>query len=126
MTANGKSVLIVDDDKEWSFLLKIKLQAAGFAADQAFNGKEGLEKIRVKAPDLVLLDITMPVMNGWDVCKALRENPGKRDLAVIIQSSYSEPDDIQRGKSFKVKRYLIKPCSPDTILQNVRDVFRQT
>lgn len=119
----AKKVLIVDDDREWNLLLKMKLGIAGYKVDQAFNGKQGMEKISADKPDLVLLDITMPVMDGWDVCQALRENPDTKELPIIIQSSMNQSDDVQRGKSYSVLRYLLKPCSPEVIVQNVRDVL---
>lgn len=120
-----KRILVVDDDREWNFLLKMRLEIAGYKGEQAFNGKEALEKIGANRPDLVLLDITMPVMDGWEVCRALREQPATKDLSVIIQSSFTRPEDVEKGKLYQVKRYLIKPCLPDVILQNIRDVFAQ-
>lgn len=98
---------------------------AGFKGEQAFNGKEAIEKISQNKPDMVLLDITMPVMDGWQVCETLRGNDETKELPIIIQSSYTQAEDIERGKSYRVKRYLVKPCSPETIIQNVRDVLSQ-
>ena len=120
-----KKILIVDDDKEWNLLLKMNMQKAGFKVEQAFNGKEALEKIARDKPAMVLLDITMPMMSGWEVCKNLREKPETEKLPILILSSYSNPEDVEQGKSYRVKRYLIKPCLPDTVIQNVRDVFSQ-
>lgn len=121
----AKKILTVDDDKEWAFLIKLRLEMAGFNVEQAYDGKQALEKIGSNRPDLILLDITMPVMDGWEVCRALRERTETKDLPIVILSSYTQPDDVQQGKQFQVKRYLIKPCSPETVLQNVQDVLNQ-
>lgn len=118
-----KKILVVDDDKEWNFLLKMRLEMAGFKGEQAFNGKEAIEKVQLAKPDLVLLDITMPIMDGWQVCETLREQPETKELPILILSSYRQPQDIERGKSYQVKRYLLKPCLPETVIQNVRDIF---
>ncbi len=120
-----KKILVVDDDKEWNLLLKLRLEGAGYSVEQAFNGREALEKIQEKIPDLVLLDITMPVMNGWDVCKALRERPETKNLPILVHSSYNRPEDLADGKSFQIKRYIIKPCLPGVVVQNVQDVFKE-
>lgn len=121
-----KTILVVDDDREWNFLLKLKLELAGYRAEQAFNGKEAMNRIAEKgAPDLMLLDITMPVMDGWEVCEAVRAAPATQSLPVIILSSFSRAEDIQKGKAFQVQRYLFKPCSPDSIVNNIRDVLAQ-
>ncbi len=119
----AKKILIVDDDREWNFLLKMKLGIAGYTTDQAFNGQDAVEKIAQGKPDLVLLDITMPVMDGWQVCDRLRSQPETKTLPIVIQSSLTHPDDLQRGKSFSVERYLLKPCSPDAIVQSIRDIL---
>lgn len=119
----SKKILIVDDDREWNFLLKMKLGIAGYATDQAFNGKDAVDKIAQSRPDLVLLDITMPVMDGWEVCAHLRAAEETKSLPIVIQSSLTHPEDLQRSKSFLVERYLLKPCSPDAIVQSIRDIL---
>jgi CheY-like chemotaxis protein len=121
----AQKILVVDDDKEWNLLLKIHLEKSGFVIAQAFNGREAIEKIDANKPDLVILDINMPVMDGWEVCQTLRSSPSTENLPIMILSSYSQVQDIQRGKSFHVKRYLLKPCLPQTVVQNVRDIFTE-
>ena len=120
-----KKILVVDDDKEWNLVLKMALQKSGYAVTQAFNGKEAVDKVAQDMPDLVLLDVTMPIMSGWEVCEALRADPASKDLPIFILSSYSSPVDIEQGKMHRIKRYLIKPCSLSDVLQNVRDVSNE-
>ena len=118
-------IMVVDDDKEWNLVLKMTLQKSGYAVTQAFNGKEAVEKIGQDKPDLVLLDVTMPVMSGWEVCEALRADPSTKDLPIFILSSYSSPVDIEQGKTHRIKRYIVKPCSLQHVLQNVLDVSNE-
>ena len=118
-------IMVVDDDKEWNLVLKMTLQKSGYEVTQAYNGKEAIDKIGQDKPDLVLLDVTMPVMGGWEVCEALRADPATRDLPLFILSSYSSPVDIQQGKLHHIKRYIIKPCSLQMVLQYVSDVSNE-
>ena len=121
-----KQILVVDDDREWNFLLKVMMEQAGFKIEQAYNGKDALDKIAQTKPDLLVLDITMPIMDGFEVCKVLREKPETKELPIVILTSYTQPEDILKGKSYQVKRYLLKPCPPELVIQNVRDIFEQT
>ncbi|OGR84113.1 MAG: hypothetical protein A2636_00315 [Elusimicrobia bacterium RIFCSPHIGHO2_01_FULL_64_10] len=123
--SSRKKILVVDDDKEWSLLIRLRLEMAGFEAEQAFNGQEALDRIKAGRPELVLLDITMPVLSGWEVCQALRKQESTKDLPIVILSSYTQPEDIRQSKTYGVKRYLIKPCLPETVVQNVQDVLSQ-
>lgn len=119
----AKKILIVDDDREWNLVLKLRLTRDGYAIRQAFNGLEAIEKIHADKPDLVLLDIGMPVADGWTVCEKVRNQEETKDLPIIIISSYSQPEDIIQCKTYRVKRHLLKPCSVETVAQNVRDVI---
>jgi CheY-like chemotaxis protein len=118
-----KKILVVDDDREWNLVLRLRLERENYIIEQAFNGLEALEKIKADKPDLVLLDIGMPVTDGWKVCGTLRNQEETKDLPVIMISSFNRPDDVLQSKTFRVKRFLIKPCSLDTVVQNVRDVL---
>lgn len=120
-----KKILVVDDDREWNFVLKLRLSREGFSADQAYNGMEALEKIRSAKPDLVLLDINMPVADGWQVCENLRSQEETKNLPVMIISSFTQSEDILKCKTYGVKRHLLKPCSLETVVQNVRDILNK-
>jgi len=119
-----KKILVVDDDREWNFLLKMRLEYAGLNAEQAYNGKEALEKIKHNKPDLVILDIAMPEMDGWEVSHQIRMHKETKELPIIIVSSISKPEDVEQGKSYQIKRYLIKPCLPQTVIQTTLDILR--
>lgn len=121
----NKKILVVDDDQEWNFLLKIHLEKAGYGVLQAFDGEAAVKKVMQERPDLVILDINMPIMDGWDVCEKLRADTTTADLPIVIVSSYSQSDDIDRGKLFRVKRHILKPCLPKVVIQNVQDLLSQ-
>lgn len=117
-----KKIIIVDDDREWNLLLKMNLDRAGFKTIQAFDGGEAIEKIEKEKPDLILLDITMPVMDGWEVYKVLREKKETQGIPVAIISSYT-PENFEQSKTYQMARYLVKPISPSTIVQHARDIL---
>lgn len=88
-------ILLVDDDPQMLDLFAMKLRANNLAIITAFNGKEGYELAREKLPDLVVLDLRMPVMNGLETLKKLREDPLTKNLKVVFFSSYNEEDGIK-------------------------------
>lgn len=95
------TVLIVDDVDANVLLLKLLLTKAGYKTLTAYNGKDALEIIKKSSPDLVLLDIMMPVMDGHEVAAQLREMPERRDMPIIFLSALNSPDDIVKGFKFE-------------------------
>ncbi len=103
-----KKILLVEDD---SFIVDIygnQLRQEGFKVDIAKNGEMALEKINTNRPDLVLLDIGLPKMDGWQVLKQLRNNPQTQDLKVIIISNNDEKDSTDNIVQLKVVKYFLK------------------
>ena len=98
------TVLVVEDDLNISQLLQLYLEKEGYAVTTATDGGQGLEKFRAIHPDLVLLDVMMPVMDGWAVCKAIRE---ESQTPVIMLTAKSEVDDKIAG--LKSGRTIISP-----------------
>ena len=118
-------ILIVDDDREWNLVLKLRLEREGYRTAQAYNGLEAIEKVQSDKPDLILLDIGMPVADGWKVCGTLRNQDETKDLPIIVVSAFTQPEDILQCRTYRIKRHILKPCSLETVVQNVRDVFDQ-
>ena len=105
---NGKNatILVVDDDDSIRSLLQQELSEAGYLIEEAKNGKEALESIRKNRPDLIILDVMMPEMNGFDVAAILKNDPQTMDIPIIILSIVQ---DKARGFRIGVDRYLTKP-----------------
>lgn len=103
-----KKILVVEDDK---FLLKVykrKLTQEGFDVDIAEDGEEGLKKMLHYKPDLVLLDLVMPRMNGFDFLSAVRRNDEIKDTKVVVLSNLGQEEDIAIGKKLGVLEYIVK------------------
>ncbi len=117
------SVLIIEDDPNIRELLQLYLEKDGYAVTLASDGGQGLEKFRAIAPDLVLLDVMMPVMDGWEVCKAIRS---QSDTPVIMLTAKSETDDKVTGLKAGADDYVTKPFEMKELLARIEAVLRRS
>ena len=116
------SVLVVEDDRNIAELLQMYLEKEGYAVTIAADGGQGLSKFRAIKPDLVLLDVMMPVMDGWAVCKAIRAE-GK--TPVIMLTAKSETDDKVAGLKSGADDYITKPFEMKEVLARIEAVLRR-
>ena len=117
------SVLVVEDDRNISELLQMYLSKEGYAVTTAFDGGEGLNKFRAIKPDLVLLDVMMPVMDGWSVCKAIR---AEGQTPIIMLTAKSETDDKVTGLKSGADDYITKPFEMKEVLARIEAVLRRS
>ncbi|MCU1449552.1 MAG: Response regulator receiver domain protein [Acidimicrobiales bacterium] len=117
-------VLIVDDEPDVLLLLRINLEAAGYEAVLAADGEMALERIADSAPDLVLLDIMMPVMDGLGVLRALADRADAP--LVVVVSAKSSDRDIVRALTLGAMEYVVKPFDPDDLTRVVERVLRSS
>ena len=114
-------VLIADDDKEILDVMQKKITQAGYSVVTAADGEEAWEKVKSEVPDVILLDLTMPKMDGLEVLKNLRQNPPTRKWQpVIIISARGELEDMKKGFSLEADHYLSKPCDIEAVLKSIR------
>lgn len=113
----GKSILVVDDSPTVRKLISAKLEKSGHIVTCAADGVEGLEKLEDGLPDLVLLDIAMPRMDGYEVCKQIRSNPAAVGLPVVMISGKDGFFDKVRGKMAGCTGYVTKPFGPETLMK---------
>ena len=116
------SVLVVEDDKNIAELLQMYLEKEGYAVTTAGDGGQGLTKFRTIKPDIVLLDIMMPVMDGWEVCKAIR---AESQTPVIMLTAKSETDDKVTGLKSGADDYITKPFEMREVLARIEAVLRR-
>jgi CheY-like chemotaxis protein len=121
LTAKGKRVLVVDDSATIRKVISIVLSKAGYQVLEAVDGYAAVNLLRDTVPDLILLDITMPGIDGYQVCKVVRSDPRTKSIPVIMLSGKDGFFDKIRGRMAGSSRYLTKPCKADEVLQAVRE-----
>ena len=124
MTQNSKRLLIVDDDKQIRELLVFDIAQSGYIVDSASDGQEGLKKALENNYDLILLDVMMPKMNGYDVCKNIRI--AKPDIPVLMLTAKGTIEDKTQGFDCGADDYLIKPFEIQEVLLRIRALLRRT
>ncbi|MBG0775124.1 MAG: response regulator transcription factor [Desulfovibrionaceae bacterium] len=120
-----QTVLIVEDDEDISQLLAFNLEGAGFKALAAADGLRGLELAREKKPDLVILDIMLPGMDGFEVCKELKRDAATIGVPVIMLTARGEEVDRIVGLELGADDYVVKPFSPRELLLRVRAILKR-
>ncbi|MGE5550377.1 MAG: response regulator [Bacteroidota bacterium] len=120
---NGEKVLIVEDEQHLAELASIKLSNAGYRVLTAVDGQEALAKIKTSKPDLVLLDITLPVKDGFEVCFELRREADTRDMPVIMLLSKGQDPEQVKAMGLRVDDFLLKPFSPRDVLVKVNTLM---
>jgi DNA-binding response OmpR family regulator len=124
MNDTTKHILCIEDEPEMIDLIRLILGRRGFEVIGAAGGKEGLEKVRQNPPDLVLLDLMMPDMDGWEVYQQIKADEKTKDIPVIVVTAKAQSIDKVLGLHIaKVDDYIAKPFSPQDLLNSVDKVF---
>ena len=118
----GKKVLVVDDDAKTVELVKLYLNRDGYRVITAYNGTDALKMAREEHPDLIVLDLMLPGINGLDVCRTLRE---ESDVPIIMLTALTTDDDRLKGLDYGADDYMTKPFSPRELAARVRAVLRR-
>jgi two-component system, cell cycle response regulator DivK len=113
------TVLIVEDDEDSRFVHRAILGKHGFDVAASGSGVEGLRMARELQPDAVLLDVSIPGMDGWSVTERLKANPDTSSIPVIIITAHAFPEDRRRAQSVGCDGFLTKPCEPRRVLEEV-------
>lgn len=108
MSPRQKKILLVEDDQELAGVYMSRFEAEGFAVASAINGEKALAKTIEFEPDIILLDIMMPRVNGYNVLDILQNTPETKHIKVVMMSALSSPKDIQKAKDLGVDDYLVK------------------
>ena len=123
MTQTARKILIVEDEEPLARFLKWELESAGFTVQMALRGKEGLRCAAEERPDLVILDLRLPDMHGYDVCRELRRLYHPWTLPVLMLTAMDRPIDQLRGFAFGADAYLTKPYEPADLRQAIETLL---
>jgi DNA-binding response OmpR family regulator len=117
------SVLVVDDEPTARTMLRLILVRAGYEVLEAQDGPEALNEVRRNVPDLMILDIMMPGIDGFEVCRILRDQEETASLPIIMLSARADAESVNRGLLLGATKYLTKPVMPDELTRHVREVL---
>lgn len=116
-------ILIAEDEPDIRELVAFMLRFAGYEVMSAANGEEAVQAATREVPDLVLMDVRMPRMTGYDACRLMKSNPDLRDVPVVFLSAKGQESEIQSGLEAGAEEYLLKPFSPDELTNRVRSIL---
>ena len=122
---NERIILTADDNQQIRMLVKAALRSLGHELIEAVDGEQALEMALERVPDLVLLDVTMPKLDGWEVLHFLRQRPETADIRVMMLTTASQKFDLEHGASLGCNDYLIKPFSPADLRVHVERILAE-
>jgi len=122
---SAKKILIVEDEKDILQLVKLYLEKDGYRTVTASTGSEGLAQVRTEKPDLIVLDLMLPEIDGLEICKRLRSAPETAMLPIIMLTAKAEESDTIIGLELGADDYVTKPFSPKTLVARVKALFRR-
>ena len=120
-----KKVLIVDDEQDIVESLQFVLESAGFECHCAYNGEEGLNLAREILPDLIILDVMMPKINGFKICRLLKYDNKYKNIPILMVTARSQNEDKLIGEETGVDEYITKPFDLDEIVEKVRGYLNE-
>lgn len=118
-----KKILVVDDSNTNIVLLESLLERNGYTVFTAGSGRQGLDSMRNMLPDLIILDLKMPDLGGFEFLEVLRENDDWMDIPVVILSAVSDSDSIKKAMEFGAADYLTKPLDPDKVIKLANSIL---
>lgn len=118
-------IMVIDDEPDIVKLVKISLEMANFEVIEATSGKQALEKVREVVPDLFLLDIMMPEMNGYEVCEKLKQDPTTKNVPIVMLTAKGQKGDAEQGLRVGADDYIIKPFDPYELGEQIYEILNQ-
>jgi CheY-like chemotaxis protein len=118
-------ILVAEDERDIRDLIAFTLQFAGFEVEVARNGVEAVEKAPQVKPDLILLDVRMPQMTGYEACSTLKAMPEMQDTPVVFLSAKGQDREIEQGMELGALGYILKPFAPDDLIRQVKELLEE-
>ena len=118
-----KQVLVAEDEPNIIVSLEFLLQAAGHAVSVARDGQQALDMIQASRPDLIVLDVMLPLVNGFEVCQRIRKDPGLRDVKILMLTAHGRKTEMMRGLEAGANAYMTKPFATHELLRAVTELL---
>jgi DNA-binding response OmpR family regulator len=120
-----QKILVAEDERDIRELIGFTLRFAGFEVIQVANGIDAVEQAAEVQPDLIILDVRMPKMTGYDACRKLKEDPATNEIPVVFLSAKGQEGEIKEGLNVGAIEYIVKPFAPDELTDQVKDVLQR-
>lgn len=117
------SALVVDDVLDNRDLYGEYLRASGFRVDEAEDGQEALDKVALDRPDVVIMDLSMPRLDGWEATRRLKADPKTKGIVIVVVTGHATPEDLERAKATGADGVVVKPCLPLDLLTLVQKLL---
>lgn len=118
----NKKILVVDDEAQLIDMVKMRLEANGYDVITAYNGQEGLDKARRESPDLIILDLMLPKIDGYKVCRMLKFDEKYKNIPIILFTARAQQEDEKLGKEVGADAYITKPFEPQVLLEKIKQL----
>jgi CheY-like chemotaxis protein len=118
-------ILVAEDERDIRELIKFTLEAAGHQITTVANGADAVEQAAGILPDLVMTDVRMPRMTGYEACKAIKENPATQHIPVVILSAKGQDEEVDAGREAGADEYILKPFAPSDLMQRVAEILNK-
>jgi CheY-like chemotaxis protein len=119
MSGASKRILLVEDNEDNRIVYATVLRHFGYEVLEALNGEEGIARARSEHPDLILLDISIPIIDGWEAARILKRDTSTRDIPIVALTAHALASDRERAMDVGCDGYLAKPCEPRVVLEEV-------
>jgi len=119
-----KRILLVDDERDLSDMVKMRLESHGYEVLTAYDGQEGLNKARREKPDLIILDLMLPKLDGYKVCRMLKFDEKHKGIPIVMFTSRVQDSDKKMGEEVGANAYITKPFEPEMLLSTVQRLIR--
>lgn len=116
-------ILVAEDERDIRELIKFTLQFAGHTITEASNGEEAVTKAKAILPDLIISDVRMPRMTGYEACKAIKADETTKHIPVVILSAKGQDEEIDQGKEAGANDYILKPFAPDELQRRIGEIL---
>jgi DNA-binding response OmpR family regulator len=118
-----KRILIIDDENDIVYMVKVRLESSGFEVLEAYDGQAGLESARKEKPDLIILDLMLPKLDGYKVCRMLKFDEKYKHIPIIMFTARAQEDDKKTGQEVGADAYITKPFEPDLLLSKINELL---
>lgn len=120
---NSRRILVVEDEKDMAALVRFRLEANGYEVSVAHDGQEALTKARHDRPDLIVLDLMLPKMSGYEVCAMLKQDSNYKSIPIVVFTARAQDADKKLAFSMGADEYLTKPFEPEILLEKIKKIL---